>query len=206
MSYTAGQKLRATQMPFFVCTSGTRPTGHSGQVIIETDTGMAKIYTPGGSWIDFYAWDPTVSHEAVYTQTIVQTIPTATDRPLGFNTAVTTTNDVTRGTATGGAIANGKFTLNRGGIWAIEAGCRWGAPNAASQYGIWIGPDNGTSRFCEQFSNAGGTAAFATTCGTTERFASGQTFNVYAFQNSGGNEDTAILNGSIYFRATWIRP
>lgn len=205
MSYTAGQKLRASQMSGYVCTSSTRPAGHSGQVIIETDTGMSKIYT-GSSWIDYAAWDPTVSHECAYTQTIAQTIPTGTDRPLGFNTAVTTTTDVTQGTATGGSIANGKFTLNRGGVWAICAGIRWAAPNAASQYGIWLGPDNGTSRFANQLQNCGGTSAFDQSVAVTDRYASAQTFNVYAFQNSGGNEDTAILNGAIYFRAVWIRP
>jgi hypothetical protein len=205
MSYTAGQKLRATQMGgMYVCTSATRPDGHIGQLIYETDTGRAMMYS-GSGWINFQALE-TVSHEAVYTQTIAQTIPTGTDRPLGFNTAVTTSADVTQGTSTGGTIAQAKFTLNRAGVWAIEAGCRWAAPNAASQYGIWIGPDNGTSRYTEQFSNAGGVAAFSTTCHTTQRFANGSTFNVYAFQNSGGNEDTAILNGSNFFRATWLRP
>jgi hypothetical protein len=50
MSFTAGQKLRATQMPFFVCTSGTRPTGHTGQPVYETDTGRIAVYT-GSVWV-----------------------------------------------------------------------------------------------------------------------------------------------------------
>jgi hypothetical protein len=204
MSYTAGQKLRASQMSVYVCTSSTHPTGHSGQIIYETDTGMFLAYI-GSAFVDFAA-SAAVSHIASYTQTIAQTIPTGTDRPLGFNNAVTTTADVTQGTSTGGTIANGKFTLNRAGVWTISAGIRWTAPNSASQYGLWIGPDNATSRYAAQFQNVGGTTAFDQTCTITDRFASGATFNAYAFQNSGGNEDTVNLNGSTFFRAIWIRP
>ena len=204
MSYTAGQKLRATQMSMYVCTSATRPDGHTGQLIYETDTGRAMMYS-GSTWINFQALE-TVSHEWAATQTIAQSIPSATDRPLAFNNVVTTSPDVTQGTSTAGAIAQGKITINRAGIWSIEAGIRWAAPNAAAQYGIWISSDGGTSRYANQFSNAGGTSDFDQSCGIVSRFASGSTFVVNAFQNSGGAESTAILNGAVYMRATWIRP
>jgi hypothetical protein len=204
VSFTAGQKLRASQMQGYVCTSGTRPAGHTGQLIYETDTGRWMFYS-GSGWLNFQAVE-TVSHEVAYTQTISQSIPTSTDRPLGFNNAVTTSTDVTQGTSTGGSIANGKFTLNRAGIWTIDAGIRWAAPNSASQYGIWLGPDNGTSRYAAQFSNSGGTANFDMSLSATSRFASGTTFNVYAWQNSGGAESTDILGGSTFFRACWMRP
>lgn len=49
MTFTAGQKLRASQMPGYVCTSSTRPSGHSGQIIYETDTDRLVMYT-GSSW------------------------------------------------------------------------------------------------------------------------------------------------------------
>lgn len=49
MAYTAGQKLRASQMSTFACTSATRPAGHSGQTIYETDTGRILVYT-GSAW------------------------------------------------------------------------------------------------------------------------------------------------------------
>jgi hypothetical protein len=85
------------------------------------------MFYSGSGWLNFQAVE-TVSHEVAYTQTIAQSIPTGTDRPLGFNNAVTTTTDVTQGTSTGGSIANGKFTLNRAGMWTIDAGIRWAAP------------------------------------------------------------------------------
>ena len=50
MTFTAGQKVRASQMPGYVCTSSTRPTGHSGQTIFETDTGLMMMYT-GSAWV-----------------------------------------------------------------------------------------------------------------------------------------------------------
>jgi hypothetical protein len=51
MSYTAGQKLRATQMGGrYVCTSTTRPPGHVGQEIYETDFKRFMMYD-GTQWI-----------------------------------------------------------------------------------------------------------------------------------------------------------
>jgi hypothetical protein len=206
VSYTAGQKLRATQMGgAYVCTSTTRPAGHFGQTIIETDTGMMLVYN-GSTWKDLAVWDSTVSHEWAATQTIAQSIPTVTDRPLAFNNVVTTSADVTQGTSTAGAIANGKITVNRAGIWSIEAGIRWSVAVSGSQYGIWISSDGGTSRYANQFSNQGGVAAFDQSCSIMSRFPSGSTFVVNAWQNSAGAVNTGILNGAIYLRATWIRP
>ena len=108
MSFTAGQKLRASQMPGYVCTSSTRPTGHSGQIIYETDTGFFMWYN-GSNW-DYLQATSGISHEAEYYASTAQTIPTATDRPLAFDTAVITSSDVTRGTSTAGTISNAKFT------------------------------------------------------------------------------------------------
>lgn len=50
MSYTAGQKLRASQMSVYVCTSTTRPIGHVGQLIYETDFRRFVMYD-GSQWI-----------------------------------------------------------------------------------------------------------------------------------------------------------
>jgi hypothetical protein len=205
MSYTAGQRVRASQMGgMYVCTSSTRPDGHIGQLIYETDTGRAMMYS-GTGWINFQALE-TVAHEWAATQTIAQSIPTVTDRPLAFNNVITTTPDVTQGTSTAGAIAQGKITINRAGIWSIEAGIRWSVAVSGSQYGIWISSDGGTSRFANQFSNQGGTAAFDQSASIMSRFASGSTFVVNAWQNSAGAVNTGILNGAVYLRATWIRP
>ena len=52
MSYTAGQKLRATQMSMYVCTSATRPDGHTGQLIYETDTDAFQVYN-GSAWVEY---------------------------------------------------------------------------------------------------------------------------------------------------------
>lgn len=50
MAYTAGQKLRASQMTVAVCTAATRPAGHSGQIAFETDTGKLILYN-GSAWV-----------------------------------------------------------------------------------------------------------------------------------------------------------
>jgi len=204
MSYTAGQKLRASQMSVYVCTSATHPAGHTGQLIYETDTGLYAWYD-GSAWRSFVATGVT-NHEAEYYLSGTQTIPTATDRPVGFDTSVITASDVTQGTSTAGSIANAKFTLNRAGIWSIDAAIRWATTSSGNRYGLWIGPDNGTTRYGEQFSIPNGTAAFTPSAGFTKRFVAGDTIVVNAFQDSGSNKDVAVVNQGTHIHLTWMRP
>jgi hypothetical protein len=195
------------QIGALVCTSSTRPsTPYSGQIVFETDTQMFAFYT-GSVWIQFVGpTNGTVVHEAEYNQTGVQSIPNATDTPLGFDSAITTSADVTRGTATGGGIANGKFTLNRAGLWAIDAGLRMQTASTFSA-GIWIGLDNsGAFRLGGSMQNSGGAANIETTVSFTRRFGAATPLNVYCWQNSGSAKNTDPFAGCTHFRAAWLRP
>jgi hypothetical protein len=167
---------------------------------------MFAFYT-GSAWIQFIGpTNGSAVHEAEYNQTGSQSVPNIADTPLNFDQAATITADVTRGTATVGSIANGKFTLNRAGLWAIDAGARMTAASGHS-LGIWIGLDNSTSfRLGEHFENSGGVANVGLNVCFTRRFGAATPLCVYAWQNSGSAKATDVVAGSTHFRAAWLRP
>ena len=195
------------QIGALICTSTTRPSSpYGGQTVFETDTQMFAFWN-GSAWIQFMGpTNGTVVHEVEYNQTGVQSIPSGVDTPLGFDSAITTSADVTRGTATGGGIANGKFTLNRAGLWTIDASVRLQTASTFSA-GIWIGLDNsGAFRLGGSMQNSGGNANIETTVSFTRRFGAATALNVYCWQNSGSAKNTDPFAGCTHFRAAWLRP
>ena len=200
------QKVDA-QIGFAVCTSSTRPASpYTGQVVFETDTQMLAFWT-GSAWIQFSGpTNGTTVHEAEYYASGTQSIPSGADTPLGFDTAVTTSADVVRATATGGSIANGKFTLVRVGVWQVDAGVRMTAASGHS-LGIWVGLDNSSAfRLGEHFTNSGGVGNVGCNVSFTRRFGANTPLNVYAWQNSGSAKSTDVAGQCTHFRATWLRP
>jgi len=196
-----------SQIGSLFCTSSTRPSSpYAGQTVFETDTQLFAFWT-GSAWIQFIGpTNASVVHECEYVQTVAQSIPNAADTPLNFDQANTTTPDVTRATATGGSIANGKFTLNRAGLWAVDAGFRMQTASTFSA-GIWIGLDNsGAFRLAGSMQNSGGAANIETSCSFTRRFGVATALNVYAWHNSGSAKNTDPFAQCTHFRAAWLRP
>lgn len=194
------------QIGALVCTSSTRPTPYSGQIVFETDTQMFAFYT-GSAWVQFVGpTNGTTVHEVEYNQTVAQSIPSGTDTPLNFDSAILTSVDITRATATGGSIANGKMTLNRSGLWAIDVGMRMVTASTFS-YGVWVGVDNSSAfRLGETFQNSGGVGNIGCNVGIIRRFNAPTALNAYAWQNSGAAKNTDISGGATHFRAAWLRP
>jgi hypothetical protein len=190
----------------FFCTSSTRPsTPFTGQLIFETDTRLFSMYD-GSAWIQFLAAGGATVHEAEYYASGTQSIPSGADTPLGFNTAITTTTDVTVGTSTGGSIANAKFTLNRTGLWLVVANCRLTSASGQS-CGIWLGLDNAsTPRICENMESSGGTANGAYNLAAFRRMGSGTNLNVYCWQNSGSAKSTDVSGQATKIQLAWLRP
>lgn len=190
----------------YVCTTSTRPSSPvAGQMIYETDTKIIGYYT-GSAWIELWsAGDTTTIHEAEYLASGGQAIATNTDTPLQFASSNYTTSDVTVGTSTSGSLTNAKFTLNRAGLWQIDGGCRTSSVTSGKSYGIWLGPDNGTTRFAAHFQSAGGTDSqeFAISC--TRRFSLSAALNLYFWHDQGTSHTTTVLNQSNHIRLTWLR-
>jgi hypothetical protein len=142
-------------------------------------------------------------HSCEYVHTTIQTIVSGGDRALAFDTPTYTTPDVTRGTATAGAQTNAKFTLNRTGLWTIDACCRLAGLTAGAQFGIWVGPDVGGTRYAANLHNSGGTANNDASVAFRRRFKAGDTIVAYYWQSSGANKSTDPLSGSNHIRLAW---
>jgi hypothetical protein len=195
--------------------SPVAPAQPAGTLLLATLNLLANATSVVQSAIARNLW---YSHEAEYYNGALQTLVPSGDRPLSFPTAMSTTPDVTKGTATGGSTADAKFTLNRDGVWAIDAGCRLNGMQDGYSSGIWLGLDNTASfRLAGAFNtNAvlgntvtasggpnGATQEWSISC--IRRFGAATALNIYAWHNSPVNKNTEPLGQTIHFRATWLR-
>jgi hypothetical protein len=229
----AGMEIRETDTHNLLYHNGSTPTSggwehqsipavsttsaivapYTNQLIYNTTDNIIYKYT-GSAWIEAAALGPNVFsttsgatlHEASYTSTANQTITTGTDTPLAFATSDYTCNDVTRGTSTAGSVANAKFTLGKAGLWLIEGGVRTAGTTSAKSYGIWFGPDGGTTRYRNSFANNGGTDAMEFNICCVRRFASGTALCLNFWHNQGSNHTVTPLLGSNSLRLVWMRP
>ncbi|MEU7817055.1 hypothetical protein [Pseudonocardia sp. NPDC049154] len=203
MSFTAGQKLRASQMPGYTCTSTTRPTGHTGQTIYETDTGMVALYT-GTGW-NYLVPTGEIGSDAAFNGSAAQTIANTTDTIFAAGTTVISSPLVTRTTSGVGH----RFTLNRTGRWAFMFNPRWGAPGgaiggeryAAIRKGTAVIASNG---FISQAQNSPTTM----NVNCIQRCTSGEWIEFWVYQNSGGSRDLENNSGASWGRCqlTWLGP
>lgn len=198
MAYTAGQKLRASAMSVYVCTSSTRPAGHSGQLIYETDTGMYAAYD-GSTW-RYLAPDGTgsVRTDVQFNASVAQSIPNSTYTIIAFGTDNLTSSLVTK--ATNGA--GHQFTLNRAGVWSAQCTLRYvGSANARETYGELNGTP-GVLAAASQLTNIN----VPTTIhfGVTKWFAAGTVLYVRGIQSSGGNLNTDPTAGWTRLNLAWL--
>lgn len=208
MAYAAGQKLRASQMSVFVCTSTTRPAGHSGQIVYETDTGMMAVRT-GSTW-RYFAPTGEVASDAQYNANATQTIPNVTDTPTAFSQTDLSSPLVVRGITGAGHY----FRAQRPGRWAITATIRWAALGVAAGGERYMSINRqGT----EPLVSTGqvmpsGTAPVTMSCAVVARVQSGQEntsaadFHVNAFQGSGSSKDLQAATGWGRINLSWLGP
>lgn len=192
------------------------PAQPAGTLLLATLNLLANATSVVQSAISRNLW---TSHEVEYYNGALQTLVPNGDRPLSFPTAAQLSADVTKGTATGGATPDAKFTLNRDGVYAIDAGCRLNGMQDGYSSGIWVGLDGSSAfRFAGAFNTNAVLANTVSTSGGptgptqewsvsfTRRFGANTPLNVYAWHNSQGNKNTEPLGQTIHFRAAWLRP
>lgn len=180
------------------------PTQPAGTLLLATLTHLANATSVANSAIT--RSQAGMVHEVEYQATTIQSIPSGTDRPIAYPTAMWISPDVTKLTSTTGAIPDAMFRLNRDGIWAIDAGCRLQV-GANTQAGLWLGLDGAGMRFAGSIpGNGTGTGNFELAVSCTRRFGAGTGICANAWQSSGVAKNTDPFNQSMHFRATWLRP
>lgn len=125
-----------------------------------------------------------------------QAIAAATDTKVRFATAEQTGSDVT---ASG--TNNETFTLNRSGLWVLNATVRFGAGTAGERY-LAIGDADIDPRWAQQ-SVFPGTAPASFGLTATVRLAAGTAVSVWAYSSTAVNLEYS-WNG-VSFAATWLR-
>jgi hypothetical protein len=206
--------------PKIYCLAGTPaaspvgPAQPAGTLLLATLNLLANTTSVVNSAISRNLW---TSHEAEYYASTIQSLAPGGDRPLMFPVAGSITQDVTKGIATGGATADAKFTINRDGVWVVEAGYRLNGMTDGTSSGIWLGLDGTAAfRFCGSFTtnavvanaaNPGGTGAtqeWSISC--TRRFGAGTGFNVYGWHNAAVSKNSEPLGQTNHIRLIWLRP
>lgn len=210
----------STYVPKIYCLSGTPaaspvgPAQPAGTLLLATISLLANATSVVQSAISRNLW---TSHEAEYYASTVQSIAPGGDRPLMFPVTGSITQDVTKGIATGGSTADAKFTINRDGVWVVEAGYRINGMTDGTSAGIWLGLDGTAAfRFCGSFTtNAvvantanpganGATQEWSISC--TRRFGAGTGFNVYGWHNAAAARNSEPLGQTNHIRLIWLRP
>lgn len=187
------------------------PNQPAGTLLLATLNLLANATSVVNSAIAKNLWN---SHEAEYYASALQTLPINTERPIGFPVAVSTTPDVTVLTSTAGATPFGAFRLNRDGVWAIDAGCRYTGITDGQQVGIMLALDNSTAfRFggslwspsTQGVQGTGGTFNPEMAASCTRRFGVGTTLVCNGWVSGPAVRNTEPFNQSVHFRATWLR-
>jgi hypothetical protein len=199
--------------------SPVAPAQPAGTLLLATLNLLANATSVVQSAIVRNLW--TVA-EAEYYASTVQTLVQGGDRPLMFPVVGSATPLVTKGIATGGSTADARFTINRDGVWAIDAGYRMNGIQDGKSAGIWLGLDGTAAfRFCGSFStnailaNAntgtpetggpnGPTMEWSISC--IRRFGTGTSFNVYGWHNANSARNSEPLGQTNHIRLCWLRP
>lgn len=170
---------------------------YEGQIVFNNTDDMLYRRT-SGVWVAFAACGDTL-HEGRYYQNTGQSIPNTTDTVLTFETTAYTTADVTRGAGFD------TFTVNRAGLWAINAGYRIGSGTAGERH-LFIAL-NGTAvgnRLAGDTAETGLTCSLA--CSVDARLSVNDVIRAGYFQSSGASRTGAVSGQSSFIALTWLRP
>lgn len=179
----------------------------TGQIIFNTTDNMIYRYD-GSAWQAIIATGGSTAatmHEARYHQTVAQSCANAADTKLNFNSAITTTNDVT---ASG--TSNTDFLLNRGGVWIITTSMRWVSGTTGERHlFLSTGTVLGTlaNRIGGSSSGNVGATPVSQSVATVIRVSAGTSVFAGCFQNNGGALNTDVaFGGSNHISLAWLRP
>ncbi|MBL8926313.1 MAG: hypothetical protein JNM77_08740 [Pseudonocardia sp.] len=193
MGYTAGQKLRASQLGPVPCTSTTRPAGpHEGLLIVESDTGMTAIYS-GSAW-RYLAPTGAVSTHGEYNQSGTQSAANASGTRVAFGNESTSTPLVTR--AADGA--GHKFTLNRSGLWSVTLSLRTSSANGERHGSI----NDAVGEVAANSYTGNGFAQL--NVALVRHFSAGAVLTCNLWQSTGGSINIEGSNGQTRLHIAWI--
>jgi hypothetical protein len=195
MTFTAGQKLRASQMSVYVCTSTTHPAGHSGQIAYETDTDQLVVF-------DGATWQPFASTAGIPvflgTASVNTTVPTAVWTSIALNTEVVDTHG---GHST--VTNNSRYTAQVSGVYICSGVMYWQGGTGGSVRAAILAV-NGVNLGYTQFNVGGLDGVSVQACPVPLLLTAGDYVELRGYQNSGANRNTLAAQTSM--AAQFVRP
>lgn len=177
----------------------------TGQLVMLSTTNIVQRWT-GSAWVDAFAIGGTTTatqHEALYyrsTLQAAQSVPASTDRRIHLPDAWYTSDDVSVAAVDSGT----EFTLNRAGLWHLEANMRFVSSASAAERSIAIAGAPTTTRYAQDGNDQTGEAS-SFSCSTTRRFAAGDKVSLWAWQSTGASLNTDQLGNGVNMSLTWLR-
>lgn len=179
---------------------------YTGQMVFNTGNNMFYRWT-GSVWLACLATGGNTTqtrHEARYRQTGTgQTINTATDQRVNFNTVDYDSLDIAASTVSGGT----EFTFQRGGLWLLNANARFVANASQLERAMSFGksPTGVGERHSQSGVNpVGGT--WAGSVSTVISTASAQTASVWMYTTVPVSLQLDLLGTGVNASMTWLRP
>lgn len=190
-SIAAGALTSFGNVPIVVTSNLASITSPVADMLALLTTDLVWYRYTGSVWTAMYpargGSSSSTRHDARYVQTSNQTIPSTAGAftDIQFGTAVTESADVTAG-----GTNNSRFTLNRSGLWTIQASCSYNG-NPGSGRRVMIISDDAPDATCLFY---GGNSAWPDVnhaanlnAFVQRRFSAGQVVRVFTFQDSGNN-------------------
>jgi hypothetical protein len=172
----------------------------AGDLAVLTTDNMLYRYT-GAAWLGVLHLD--IEGHAKYKNVATQSIPSNTLRKLYLPTAVDTTTDVT---LTAGTTSTGSYlTLNRGGLWTVDAGVLYGFGAGTTFRGLSLSDDVHTTTW-KGNSGYSTISALSLDVSTTRRFPVGQRIAAWVYHEVGAPIDANFDGESTSLAATWRGP
>lgn len=158
-------------------------------------------------------WDPIsfplgATGYGEWAQTATQSIANTTNQRMLFDSnPVPSGGDITAATVSGGT----EFTVNRAGVWDISGTMRWNGASGTGQFErvlVLATTSATTARFggVNDFNGGGTTTQPQLPIIGKRRFAVGDKFSVWLWQNSGGALGTNVTLDSNRLQMAWLRP
>ncbi|MCI2421514.1 hypothetical protein MOQ72_29175 [Saccharopolyspora sp. K220] len=196
-----GTDWRVPGIPVVAATSEIS-NPYPGQLVVLSTTNIVLRWS-GTTWVDSYPIGGTTDatrHEARYYRSAVQTIPNNVDQRVHLPDWDYLSDDVSTA-----AVSNGtEFTLNRAGLWQLEANIRFVSTGSAAERAVAIAGSPTGSRYAQAASDQTGEPC-SLSCSTTRRFTAGSKLSMWAYQNTGASVNLDPLGGGINFALTWLR-
>ena len=173
------------------------PQGINGAMYYNDEYGKFRCF-------ENYSWKECINTPYLhrYVATSAQSITSATDTKINFASTVTDDGDIS-------VASNNTFTINKPGIWAINASIRFGTGTGGTgerylSIAGCVPSGQPTPRYGQTTNHQGGSYSTSLSTTGTARLTAGTEICIYGYQNSSGSLNTDTSWNGVTVSFTWL--